>query len=340
MPRKHVWEVAMRVLVIGAGRMGRLRAQDLVADARVDQVCITNRTTDRADAVAAELGAVSIPWGDIARDVADAYVVTVGTDAHDAVLSQIIPFGKPVLCEKPIALTTAATSAFIALADAHGTPLQIGFQRRYDPGIRAVRDRIARGDLGTLYALAMQSRDHSPSDRAFIAGSGGIFRDLHVHDFDLVRWLTDSEVASVFARSAVREHVDYRDFDDADVSAILATTTSGVEVSIQGARHDALGHDVRLEVFGSKDSAAAGLNERTPIRTMDGSLALPAEVYRDFIDRFRDAFALETRAFVSFAVGDAPNPCPPQSALESLRIAIACERSIATGAPVDVAEVR
>lgn len=330
----------MRVLVIGAGRMGQLRAQDLVADDRVGQVLITNRTPDRADAVAAHLGAASTPWDAIARDVADAYVVTVGTNAHDAVLSQIIPFGKPVLCEKPIALTTEATSAFIELADAHNTPLQIGFQRRYDSGIRAIHDHIARGDVGTLYALNMQSRDHFPSDRSFIAGSGGIFRDLHVHDFDLVRWLTNSEVATVFARSAVREHLDYRDFDDADVSAILATTSNGVHVSIQGARHDALGHDVRLEVFGSRDSAAAGLNERTPIATMDGNLMLPADVYRDFIDRFRDAFTQETRAFVSFASGSEPNPCPPSAALESLRIAIACERSIARGTPVDVAEVR
>ena len=330
----------MRVCVIGAGRMGQLRAQDLVGDARVGAVLITNRTPDRADAVAAQLGAVSTPWDAIAHDVADAYVVTVGTDAHDAVLSQILPFGKPVLCEKPIALTTEATSTFIDLAAAHDTPLQIGFQRRFDPGIRAIYERITRGDVGTLYALNMQSRDHVPSDRAFIAGSGGIFRDLHVHDFDLVRWLTNSEVATVFARSAVREHLDYRDFDDADVSSVLATTSTGVHVSIQGARHDALGHDVRLEVFGSQDSVVAGLNERTPIRTSDGNLMLPADVYRDFIDRFRDAFAQETRAFIAFAQGSEPNPCPPSAALESLRIAIACERSIARGTPVEVAEVR
>ena len=330
----------MRVCVIGAGRMGKLRAQDLVGDARVGAVLITNRTPDRADAVAAQLGAVSTPWDAIAHDVADAYVVTVGTDAHDAVLSQILPFGKPVLCEKPIALTTEATSTFIDLAAAHDTPLQIGFQRRFDPGIRAIYERITRGDVGTLYALNMQSRDHLPSDRAFIAGSGGIFRDLHVHDFDLVRWLTNSDVVTVFARSAVREHLDYRDFDDADVSSVLATTSTGVNVSIQGARHDALGHDVRLEVFGSQDSVVAGLNERTPIRTCDGNLTLPADVYRDFIDRFRDAFAQETRAFITFAQGSEPNPCPPSAALESLRIAIACERSIARGTPVEVAEVR
>ena len=330
----------MRVLVIGAGRMGRLRAQDLVTDDRIGQVLITNRTAARADAVAAELGALSTPWDALPRDVADAYVVTVGTDAHDAVLSQILPFGKPVLCEKPIALTTEATSAFIDLAATHDTPLQIGFQRRYDPGIRAIYERITRGDVGTLYALNMQSRDHFPSDRAFIAGSGGIFRDLHVHDFDLVRWLTSSEVATVYARSAVREHMHYRAFDDADVSAILATTSNGVQVSIQGARHDALGHDVRLEVFGSRDSAAAGLNERTPIRTVDGNLMLPADVYAGFIDRFREAFARETSAFIAFAQGSEPNPCPPSAALESLRIAIACEQSIARGAPVDIAEVR
>ena len=187
--------------------------------------------------------------------------------------------------------------------------------------------------------MSMASRDHTPSHKDFIPGSGGIFRDLHVHDFDLVRWLTGSEIKSVFATKKVREYQDYAEFDDADVSTIALTTVSGVQVVITGARHDAVGHDVRLEAFGSNDSVSAGLNTRTPLRTMEGDLALNTHPYTGFVDRFRDAFRQETSSFVSLAAGDIENPTPPESALESLRAAIACEKSIEESRAITVADI-
>ncbi len=329
----------MKVLVVGAGRMGAIRVEDLAADPRVSEVLVTNRNEQRAHELAGAFNATVVPWEKALTPVADAVVVAVGTDAHDHVLRGILPQGIPVLCEKPIAMTLAATSELIDLAESSGSPLQIGFQRRFDEPIRAVHDVIASGEIGTLYSLTMTAHDHTPSAREFIAGSGGIFRDMHVHDFDLVRWLTGSEVESVSATRAVRENQDYADFDDADVSSVIAVTTSGVQVIITGTRHDALGHDVRLEAFGSQDSVSAGLNSRTPLRTIENDLNLNANPYRGFVDRFRDAFKNETHAFVTFARGEITNPCPPDSALESLRIAIACEQSIATGHITRVADV-
>jgi myo-inositol 2-dehydrogenase / D-chiro-inositol 1-dehydrogenase len=329
----------VKVLVVGAGRMGAIRVEDLAADPRVSEVLVTNRNEQRAHELAGAFNATVVPWKKALTPVADAVVVAVGTDAHDHVLRGILPQGIPVLCEKPIAMTLTATSELINLAESSGSPLQIGFQRRFDEPIRAVHDVIASGEIGTLYSLTMTAHDHTPSAREFIAGSGGIFRDMHVHDFDLVRWLTGSEVESVSATRAVRENQDYADFDDADVSSVIAVTTSGVQVIITGTRHDALGHDVRLEAFGSQDSVSAGLNSRTPLRTIENDLNLNANPYRGFVDRFRDAFKNETHAFVTFARGEITNPCPPDSALESLRIAIACEQSIATGHITRVADV-
>lgn len=329
----------MRVLVVGAGRMGAIRVEDLVADPRVDEVLVANRNAARAADLATTWGATAIPWDEITTSGADAVVVTVGTDAHAATLRDVLPLRLPVLCEKPIAMSLAETESVIALAESHGSTMQIGFQRRFDDAIRNVYDCIVSGDMGTLYSLTMTAHDIAPSPREFIAGSGGIFRDLHVHDFDLVRWLTGSEVETVYATKAVREYKDYAEFDDADVSSIIAVTTSGVQVIIGGARHDARGHDVRLEAFGSNDSVSAGLNSRTPLRAVDADLDFSENPYRGFVDRFREAFRSETAAFVSFARNEIANPCPPDSALESLRIAIACEQSIATRAAVRVAEV-
>ncbi len=329
----------MRVLVLGAGRMGAIRVADLVDDPRVDEVIVANRTESRAADVAARLGAGQVSWADALATGADAIVVAVGTDAHGTLLDQVLRRGRPVLCEKPIALTLRTTQHAIDLADRHGTDLQIGFQRRFDPTIRELHERIRDGRVGVLYSMTMTAHDHTPSPREFIAGSGGIFRDMHVHDLDLVRWLTDSEVETVHATKAVRAQQQYAELDDADVSTIHAVTSNGVQVLISGTRHDALGQDVRVEVHGSLDSVSAGLTSRTPLHALEGDLRIGTDPYTGFVDRFRDAFREETAAFVSLARGEAGNACPPDSALESLRVAIACEESVARGGPVRVADI-
>ena len=319
--------------------MGAIRVEDLVADSRVSEVLITNRNYEKAESLAAAWGATALEWDEATQPVADGVVVAVGTDGHDHILSGVLPQGIPVLCEKPVALTLEDTASAIALAEHSGSALQIGFQRRFDESIRGVYDTIRSGAMGTLYSMTMASRDHTPSHKDFIAGSGGIFRDLHVHDFDLVRWLTGSNIETVFATKQVREYQDYAAFDDADVATIALTTSSGVQVVITGARHDALGHDVRLEVFGSTDSVSAGLNQRTPLRTMEGDLALNTTPYTGFVDRFRDAFRRETGSFVSLVAGEIDNPTPPESALESLRVAIACEKSVEESRAITVSDI-
>jgi myo-inositol 2-dehydrogenase/D-chiro-inositol 1-dehydrogenase len=335
----------VRIVVIGAGRMGAIRAEDLVSDPRVDEVLIANRNEARADELAARLGARVIRWADVsdpdalAAHEADGIVVALATDAHAGVLQVVLAGGQPTLCEKPIALTLADTEAIIELAGRNGTTLQIGFQRRFDPGIRALHDRITSDLLGTIYSMSLLSHDIAPSGPEFIAGSGGIFRDLHVHDFDVIRWLTGSEIETVYATRAVRANEDYARFDDADTALIHVVTTSGVQAVVRGARHNALGHDVRVEAHGTSDSVVAGLTERSPLHHLDGTLALNTNAYSGFVDRFREAFRHETAAFVSVVDGTSPNPCPPDAALESLRVAIACERSVAAGQPVRVRDV-
>ena len=338
----------MRILVVGAGRMGALRAEDLAADGRVEQVLVTNRTPDRAAAVAAGVGGTAVPWEELARVAADAdgVVVAPATAAHAEVLDVVLPLGRPVLCEKPIATTLAGTRRAVDRAAGHGTAVQVGFQRRFDAGLRAMHDLARTGALGTLYALRLLSHDHEPSSPEFIATSGGIFRDLAVHDLDLVAWLTGSPVASVHATIAVREHprFDVRHpgaagpVPDGDVAVVHVVTASGVQVTLHEARHDPRGHDVRAELYGSGDSVAAGLNERTPLLPLDGA-PLGTAPYGGFVDRFRESFRAETAAFVGLVAGG-PNPCPPEAAFDALRAAIGCELSVLRGGPVDVTAIR
>lgn len=330
----------MRILVIGAGRMGDIRATDLAADPRVDEVLITNRTAQRAHDLAAKVGGRTIDWDQAATTEADAYVMALATDAHGGLLDSLLAHGAPILCEKPIALTIADTERICDKVEQTGTAMQIGFQRRFDAGISRVHHAIQNGEIGRVYDLVLASRDHTPPSREFLPGSGGIFRDLHVHDLDLVAWLTGSPITTVQATRAIRGEGDYADFDDADITRIIAVTESGIPASISGARHNARGHDVRLEVFGSKDSLSAGITSRTPLLTVDGpDVGVDENPYNGFIDRFRDAFRAETSSFVDLVLGGA-NPCPPQAALDAMRAAVACEVSVRTGRVVDVTGVR
>ncbi len=329
----------MRIAVIGAGRMGAIRVEDLRP--LVDDIIIANRTPATAVELAARFGATAVDLDSVLDQAVDAYVLATATDAHAGLLSELISRGKPILCEKPIALTLEENDAIIEQVAATGTPVQIGFQRRFDSGMAAAQQLIATGALGTLYAMHMIAHDHQPSTIEFLEGSGGIFRDLHVHDFDLIRWLTASEIETVYATKAVRAHEQYAAYADADTSLIHAVTAGGVQVSVSGTRHGPLGHDVHMEIFGSLDSVAPGVNARTPLRGLDTGAATTMNIdpYRGFVDRFRDAFRGETTAFTELVAGTRDNPCPPESAREALRVALACEVSVEQQRPVRVTEI-
>ena len=324
----------MKIAVIGSGRMGAIRAEDLLGDGA--EVTIFNRRDLAADELAKRLGCNAGKYSEIYNETFDGYVVATATNVHVEIFDSLLPLGKPILCEKPISLTVEETDKVIATAEKFGTEIQVGFQRRFDPPIRKAAKMVSNGDVGTLYTLHMYAHDHQPSTLEFLEGSGSIYRDLHVHDFDLIRWITQSEIAKVYATQAVREHQQYAKYGDADVSLISLTTASGVQVAITGTRHDPVGHDVRLEIFGSKDSLAVGLNKKTPIHDIEGEINFAPVRYKGFIERFREAFAKESQAFHKLTKGEISNPCPPKSAREALRVAIACEESIRTGQPVSL----
>jgi myo-inositol 2-dehydrogenase/D-chiro-inositol 1-dehydrogenase len=318
----------MRIAVIGAGRMGAIRAEDLLSGGA--EVTIFNRRDNVANELAKKLNCSSAEYEDLLKIDFDGYVVATATNSHIAILDELIPLGKP------ISLTVEETDSVIDKCAKFGTEIQVGFQRRFDPPISQAANKVSSGEVGTLYAMHMYAHDHQPSTLEFLEGSGSIYRDLHVHDFDLVRWITQSEIAKVYATQAVREHQQYAKYNDADVSLISLTTESGVQVAITGTRHNPIGHDVRFEVFGSKDSIAVGLNLKTPIHDIEGEIAFSAVRYSGFVERFRQAFAQESHAFIKFVDGKTANPCPPINARQALRVAIACEESISSGAAIKV----
>lgn len=319
----------MRIAVLGTGRMGRARAELL----RGEEVLLAGHDAARTAAVAEACGAAPITVDEALAASPDGVVVASSTERHAEQLLAAAELGVPVLCEKPIALTVEDTRAAVEALERSGAVVQVGFQRRFDPGIAAARDH----DVGTPYSLRITARDAEPAEERYIPGSGGIFRDMHVHDFDLARWITGREVTTVYATGAVRGFERFARHDDVDTSAIALTMDDGMPVLIDGSRHDPRGYDVRLELLGSRDALVVGLDERTPL-TRPGAPP-PERPWSSFVERFADAFARETAAFLALVRDGGPSPCPPANALEALRVAVACDRSRAESRPIAMAEV-
>ncbi len=237
--------------------MGELRARLLGPHA---EVVLAGGDAERTRRVADAAGARAASVEEALGERPDAVVIASATDRHSEHIRLAAALGVPVLCEKPLALTLdEARDAVEALA---GVPAQIGFQRRFDPGLRALR----AADVGTVYSVRITDRDASVSPEHFIPGSGGMYRDMHVHDFDLARWLTGREVARVYATGTVRKHERYARHGDVDTAAIVLTMDDGVLVTIDGLRHDPRGQDVRVEIAGSEDVVRGLLGPDRPAR--------------------------------------------------------------------------
>jgi myo-inositol 2-dehydrogenase / D-chiro-inositol 1-dehydrogenase len=330
----------MRIALLGAGRIGRLHARLLKATPGVDAVVVGDVDADRALDVAQTVGIESAPTIDAAMDGAGAVVIAAATTAHPELIRASIGRGLPTFCEKPLAATLDDTIALAADIDRSGIPFQLGFQRRFDPAYQEVHRLIRNGSLGTLYAIRLAGHDPAPAHEAYIAQSGGLFRDFSIHDFDILRWMTGCEVEEVYADGGVRAFPVFEKYGDVDTAVVTLRLTDGPFTAMTVARHDPLGYDIRAEIFGSGDSVAVGLGPRTPLRSVEPGVPPPAgPAWKDFLVRFESAYAAEFAAFVALARGDAPSPCTARDGVAALRVAEAADRSLHEHRPVRLAEI-
>jgi myo-inositol 2-dehydrogenase / D-chiro-inositol 1-dehydrogenase len=330
----------VKVGLLGAGRIGALHAGILAGDRRVEGLLVGDADSRRAERVAAEVGGEAGSIESILASGPDAVVIAAATPAHAPLILASVEADIPVFCEKPIALGYDDTIEVVEAVESSGAVLQIGFQRRFDAGYAEARRLVESGALGTIYSLRLATHDPEPPPEEYISSSGGIFRDLHIHDFDVLRWLTGREVAEVYATGAVLGFDFFADHGDVDTSAALIRMQDGAVAVLTGGRHDPLGYDVRAEIFGSRDSVAVGVDGRAPLRSVEPGVP-PAEepAYPNFQERFLDAYRAELRHFLSLARCEAENPCTARDALEALKIALAADLSLSEHRPVEISEV-
>ncbi|TML83614.1 MAG: dehydrogenase [Actinobacteria bacterium] len=327
--------------VVGVGRIGVLHAATLVELDNVAGVTLADADAGRARQIAKELGthAVASPEALIEAGV-DALVIATSTAGHVPLLELAARAGLPSFCEKPVALDLSTMDALVEDVERAGILVQVGFQRRFDAGYRAAHDAVATGALGTLLTLRAATHDPAPPSPQYIASSGGIFRDLHIHDFDAIRFVTGEEVTEVYADGAVRESAWFRESGDVDTAAAVLRLSGGALAVLTGTRHDPLGYDVRLEVFGTGDSIGVGIDDRSPLRSVEpGATASGGPGYRNFLERFEAAYRSELEAFVVTVLTGGPSPCTLAEARAALVVALAADRSRAERRPVPIEEV-
>ncbi|GAA5084120.1 myo-inositol 2-dehydrogenase/D-chiro-inositol 1-dehydrogenase [Thermocatellispora tengchongensis] len=325
----------MRVGLLGLGRIGAFHAATLAADPMVSELVVADEDAGRAEEVAARLaaGGARVAVGDAFQ--ADAVVIATPTTTHADLLTRACEAGLPAFCEKPVASTLEETLQVRDTAAKAGTLVHIGFQRRFDPGYAAARAALHAGELGTLHRVHLITADPRPPAPGYIPLSGGIYRDCHIHDFDILRWVTGREVATVYATGANRGEAFFAAAGDVDTSAALLTLDDGTLVTVQGSRYNGAGYDVRMELAGTRRTQVVGLGPRAPLTSAEG-LQPPGEPWPDFVTRFRAAYEAELAAFLRAVRGEGESPCSIEDALAALMVAEAAERSRREGRPVPV----
>jgi myo-inositol 2-dehydrogenase/D-chiro-inositol 1-dehydrogenase len=330
----------MRLGLLGLGRIGEFHADTLASLPMVDSLVVADIIPGLTTKVADRLGAEPAASPDALLEAGlDGVVIAAGTDAHpELILAAVDARLRPG--EKPLARPSPRAPRWRPGRRPRPS-LQIGYQRRFDVAYQAAHDAVAAGELGWLHTVR-STIDPAPPTPEYVAVSGGIFRDCGVHDFDIIRWVTGREVVEVYATGSNQGDGFFAAAGDVDTSAAVLTLDDGILALVSNTRYNPRGYDVRLEVHGSKDSIAVGLEKKLPLRSVEPLATFPTGVpHRMFMDRFLAAYQAELEVFAELVAGDRRSPCcTVEDGLEADLVAEACGLSLREHRPVRIEEVR
>lgn len=330
-----------RIGVIGCGRIGRMHARILAEDVPgFELVAVADVVPEAADAVSKATGArVSSIEELLAAEDVDTVAICTSTDTHVALVVQAAQAGKAIFCEKPVSLDLALVDQALEAVTRAGVPFMIGFNRRFDPGHKSVRDAVGSGGVGEIHTLRITSRDPAPPPPAYVAVSGGIFLDMVIHDFDMARYVVGSDVVEVYAKGAVRVDPRIGEAGDIDTAVCILTHADGTLTTIDNSREAVYGFDQRVEAFGSGGMAISD----NPFAhagwsiNRDGRSGQPLPWF--FLDRYMESYRAEWRAFHEYLTTGGPSPAGPDAARACTLAALAAKKSWQEGRPVKTSEI-
>ena len=334
----------LKLGVIGTGRIGKVHIATLVQSVPLAEVvAIADTNLKSANDVAGKYGITSVflNYMDVIKhpDV-EAVVICSPTDTHAKYIVDAAKAGKHIFCEKPVDLSLEVIKVAIAAAEKAGVKLMVGFNRRFDPNFLKIRQLVAEGKIGDPHILKITSRDPAPPPPEYSAVSGGMFMDMTIHDFDMARYITGSEVTEVYTKSAVLVDPEIGKAGDIDTAIITLSFANGAIGVIDNSRKAVYGYDQRVEIFGSKGMALADNNYPENHRYfaddgVHGSLPL-----NFFMDRYLDAYANEMKIFCDSVINDKQPPVTGTDGLMSVVIALAAKKSQLEQRPVKLTEIK
>jgi myo-inositol 2-dehydrogenase/D-chiro-inositol 1-dehydrogenase len=327
--------------IIGAGRIGKLHADNLLS--RVDGACLKAITDPFLDEDWVASRNIPLTGKDhrilLEDPEIDAILICSPSAEHAPQMIECAEARKHIFCEKPIALDPEIIRNALAEVDKSGVKLQVGFNRRFDPNFAAVQQQVASGALGDPHIIRITSRDPAPPPAEYVAGSGGMFLDMTIHDFDMARFLSSSEVTEVHAYGAVLVDPEIGKAGDIDTAVISLKFANGALGIIENSRKAVYGYDQRVEVFGAKGTAMADNNTPTSMIVLNESGTIRDKPLYFFLERYKTAFVTEMQSFVDAIREDKPTLVSGKDGLVPVLIAMAAKESLKTGKPVQVVSV-
>lgn len=327
----------LRFTQFGAGRIGAIHAANLAATRGTQLLHVVDVNADAARTLAERHGAkVSTVAAALADPAVDAVIIASSTDTHADLAIASARAGKAIFCEKPIDLSLKRVDACLAAVKKAGVPMFVGFNRRFDPSFAALRARIAAGDIGAVEQVIISSRDPGLPPIAYLKVSGGQFRDMTIHDFDMARWLLGEEPVELFAYGSVLVDPAVAKVGDTDSAMIVMKTASGRLCHINNSRRAAYGYDQRIEVHGAKGRLLAGNRTPTTVELADGQAVSSDKPLFFFLERYADAYRAELAAFVAAVEAKSPLPVTGEDGRRAIVLAEAAVKSLKTGRPVRI----
>ena len=332
--------MAIRFGLLGAGRIGKVHARAVTGNPAARLVAVSDAMPQAAEALAAQDGCEvrSIDAIAAAADI-DAVVICTPTDTHADLIEQFVEAGKAVFCEKPIDLSLARVKQCLEVVRVRKGTLMVGFNRRFDPHFRAVRAEIDKGTIGPVEMVTITSRDPGAPPLDYIARSGGIFRDMTIHDFDMARFLLGEEITQVSAMASVLVDPAIGTAGDSDSVQVMLRTAAGKLAVISNSRRASYGYDQRIEVHGAKGAVAAENQRPVSIEVATGAGYTRPPLHDFFMTRYTEAYAAEIAAFIEAMAGKAEASPSGEDGLLALALAEAALKSVAEGRVVQMSEI-
>lgn len=328
------------IAVLGAGRIGKIHADNVAANPHAKLVAVADPFGAAASVLAKQHGAESLldPFAAIARRDVDAIIIGTPTHTHVALMLEAVQLGKPVLCEKPIDLDMGKSQVAAKQIAARGGKVMMAFNRRFDTTFAAIRRAIEAGDIGEVRQVIISSRDPGMPSADYVKTSGGIFRDMTIHDLDMARFLLGEEPVEVSATaSRIVDPALCEQYDDFDTVMLNLKTGSGKQCHINNCRAAVYGYDQRVEVFGSTGMLLQDNLRPTTIRRWSATATDAREpLLNFFLERYMQAYKSEVDAFIDALVNDKPLPTGLEDGLKALRLAECALESARTGRTVPV----